>query len=73
MQLVTHGQDALLADKPDEIARAVVRLLKGPALRTQLATAGRRLIETQYTWRRVADSYEDLYAAVMRERDVRNW
>ena len=70
---VTHGQNVILAEQAQDIARATIRLLQDAPLRTRLAVAGRELIEEHYTWRRVAESYEALYRTVIRERNVRNY
>ena len=64
---VTHGRDVVFALRSDEFVSQIVRLLKDPIARTRLALNGRRLIERLYTWRRVADAYEHLYHAVIRE------
>ncbi len=48
---VTNGQDILLADSPNDFAAQVGRLLDGAALRRELGSAARRLVEEQYDWR----------------------
>ena len=45
------GEDVLVADSPDDFAKAVVRLLQDEDLRDQLANNGRHLAETLYDWR----------------------
>lgn len=57
---VTHEQDILLADSPDDFARACVRLLSEPELGARLGQAGRRLMEDRYGWEAVG---RDLMAA----------
>lgn len=59
---VIDGQSALVAE-PDQMADAVIRLLKDRDLQARLATNGRQLIEVQYSWSHVADQYEALYRA----------
>jgi alpha-maltose-1-phosphate synthase len=49
-----------------DLARAINRLLKDPALRARLGTAGRRRVEQQFTWRAVARQTADLYAELTR-------
>ncbi len=70
---VTPGKDVILARRTEDIIKAVIHLLQDPALRREIATNGRRLVEEQYTWRLVGDAYERLYRAVMREHGVRNF
>ncbi|MCU0513898.1 MAG: glycosyltransferase family 4 protein [Anaerolineae bacterium] len=58
---VEHGHSALIAPVA-ALAGEVVRLLQDAPLRQRLAEAGRRLIETRYSWSGVAAQYEALYA-----------
>jgi polysaccharide biosynthesis protein PslH len=57
---LTNGRDARIAGLA-ELPNAVSALLNDSALRGNMRTAGRSLIESRYTWRRVAESYERLY------------
>lgn len=61
---VKHEQHLLIAESSDDIARAVVRLVKDGELRQRLGIAGRELVEKQYTWHRVGLDYENLYREV---------
>jgi len=45
------GRDVLVADTAGEMADAVVRVLRDPALAADLAMRGRRLAEARYDWR----------------------
>lgn len=49
---VVPEEHLLLADRPEEFAQAVVRLLKDAELRDRLGTTGRRLVEEVYSWER---------------------
>jgi glycosyltransferase involved in cell wall biosynthesis len=62
---VEDGQSALIAPL-DGLAEAVARVLDDPALAFRLADGGRALIESRYTWEKVAADYESLYAAVQK-------
>lgn len=57
---VTHGYEALIVDY-DDIATQTIALLRDPARRAQLGTAGREVIRTRYSWHSVADHYWRLY------------
>ena len=61
---VVHEQHVLVADTSDDIARAVVRLVKDGELRQRLGLAARELVEKQYTWHGVGAQYEALYREV---------
>ncbi len=63
--IVENGKCGLVVD-PDsngELADAVIRLLKDPALRKELGDNGRKLIEEGYTWRHVAQKMLDIIKA----------
>lgn len=51
---VEHREHLLLADDPRDFARCVLELLNEPALCRRLGEAGRRLVESRYSWRVVA-------------------
>jgi glycosyltransferase involved in cell wall biosynthesis len=57
---VASSQDILIADDPVEFAAQVVRLLRAPALRQQLATNARRLVEQRYDWAQIGRHFVDL-------------
>jgi len=62
---VEDGRHVLLATRDDEFVERIVALLRDPARRAMLAQSGRRLVEEQFTWQRVADLYEALYLDVI--------
>jgi glycosyltransferase involved in cell wall biosynthesis len=59
---VVDGRPALVAEGPGAVAGAVGRLLSHPLLCTCLGLAGRRCVEEEHGWDRVAGRYELLYA-----------
>jgi glycosyltransferase involved in cell wall biosynthesis len=61
---VQHGQEALIANS-NELVEQIVRVLQDESLRQRLAVNGRKLIESRYSWDSVAESYEQLYRAVI--------
>jgi polysaccharide biosynthesis protein PslH len=58
---VTHGEDILIADGPHDFARNVIRALDNEALRRQLGTAGRNLVERYYSWEVIICELEKAY------------
>jgi hypothetical protein len=46
--MVIDGETGLLADTPDEWARAIARLASDPELRSRMGAAGRRQVEQHY-------------------------
>jgi glycosyltransferase involved in cell wall biosynthesis len=52
------GREAVIADGPAAFAGAVVSLLRDPERREALGRAGRRLVESRYSWIQVAGEFE---------------
>jgi glycosyltransferase involved in cell wall biosynthesis len=63
-----NGESILIADAPVEIANAVMRLLRDPALCDRIAAEARKLIEEKYTWNTAAERYEAVFENVLRRR-----
>jgi sugar transferase (PEP-CTERM/EpsH1 system associated) len=64
---VQVGQEALVADTPQAIAKAVVTMLTNDALREHIGRAGRRYVETHHDWNVVAEKLENVYREVIAE------
>jgi sugar transferase (PEP-CTERM/EpsH1 system associated) len=54
---VQSGKDILLADRPNDFAQSVIGLLRDSHLRRRLGTGARSLVQENYTWGRVAESF----------------
>jgi sugar transferase (PEP-CTERM/EpsH1 system associated) len=52
---VRDGADIAIADTPEEFARKAVALLRQPAERARLGSAGRRLVSERYSWAAAAE------------------
>ncbi|WP_082141444.1 glycosyltransferase family 4 protein [Cellulosimicrobium funkei] len=68
-EIVTDGVDGVLVDPQDTqaLAAAVLGLLDDPERAGRIGAAGRRRVE-DFTWERVVDRYEDLYAGLAEVR-----
>ncbi len=55
---VTHGENILLADSPNDFAKVIVTLMNSPAMRTRLGLAARQLVERNYSWGSVASQFD---------------
>ncbi|GAB4263672.1 MAG: glycosyltransferase family 4 protein [Candidatus Promineifilaceae bacterium] len=55
------GREVLVADTPEEFARAVLHLLHNPALQSHLAEHGRLLAQKKYDWRVVLAKMDAVY------------
>jgi len=60
---VREGENILLADTADELARAVNRVLGDPALAAQLRHNGREWIEAKYDWRTTYRAWDEIYGS----------
>lgn len=59
------GEDLLVADRPEQLAICIERLLEDDDLALSLARSGRRAVEERYDWRQIGDRFERcLLAAV---------
>jgi glycosyltransferase involved in cell wall biosynthesis len=56
-----HGSNALIADTPEDLAEAVVRVLRNPTLGERLRQNGRRWVEERYNWRQVYSRWDEVY------------
>ncbi|HZI79404.1 MAG TPA: glycosyltransferase family 4 protein [Vicinamibacterales bacterium] len=69
---VTPGRDVAIADRPGEFARTVVALLRDPAKRLALGTAGRLLVQRRYSWEQVSREFDSYCESVARIRPARS-
>jgi len=55
------GRDMLVAESPQDFARAALLLMNDPGLRTSLSRCGRNYVEQQHDWRVVTSRLVDVY------------
>jgi glycosyltransferase involved in cell wall biosynthesis len=60
--LVEPGEHLLVADTPEEFARAILLLFGDPVLRGVLAARGLELVRSGYGWDRIGDDLRQAYA-----------
>ena len=65
---LTAGRDVVIADEPDAFAASVVKLLRDPARRLAIGRAGRRLVQSRYSWEQVSNEFEHHCQTVARIR-----
>jgi sugar transferase (PEP-CTERM/EpsH1 system associated) len=63
---VVDGRHLILADRPQDFAEAVCRLLKDPTRRQALGQAGRQLVEQTYDWKTIAAGLDNVYHQTVR-------
>lgn len=66
---VTHGKDILLADAPEDFAKAVAQLSESLELRTRLGLEGRALVERSYGWDALSHKAEQVWIDLARPRE----
>jgi glycosyltransferase involved in cell wall biosynthesis len=64
---VTPGVDIMVADRPDEFAALVARLLDDEGLRRRLGCEARKTAERLYGWDQIERQLEELYDGVLRD------
>jgi glycosyltransferase involved in cell wall biosynthesis len=55
------GKDLIIADDPNEFATWVVNLLKDKQLRQKLGDNARRIIESQNSWKKIAERLDQIF------------
>ncbi len=58
------NEEVMVADEPEEFARATIRLLKEPDLREKLSRQGRSLAEARYDWQVIFKELEKIYQQI---------
>lgn len=64
---VTHGENVLVADTPQEFAQAIVDLLADPQKRDRIGSAGRQFVEKYHNWSTITEQLEVIYNCVLGE------
>lgn len=65
--VIDEGQDGFLtAPLPDSIAERLIYLLERPGLQAQMGARGRDKVAARYTWPRLVEQTEQVYAQVLK-------
>lgn len=65
---IRDGHEMLLAQEDADFANAIARVLNDNALAQQLGNAGRAFVEREYSYPKLAASFEALYLKIMRAK-----
>lgn len=70
LQQIEEGVSGLFVphESPQDVAKAMLRLINSPKLRHQLGSALRRSVETRYSIQAVLPQWAELFDAIMAER-----
>jgi len=67
-----NEEHLLIADKPEDFAKACQRLMVDQDLRIRLAQNGRRLVEEKFGWQRIVAKQKKIYEELMTNGEVEN-
>lgn len=59
------GRELCIADRPEDFAEAVIRLLHDRPLRNSIATAARKAVAERHSWNSVVDSLEETLTGLL--------
>lgn len=62
---VRSGENILLTDTPNDFAQAVLSLLRDANQRQRLGASARALVEKNYSWRKIAESFASVLTEVI--------
>ena len=65
---VNHRENILISDSNEELAKAIISLMKEPDLRAQIIIGGRQLVAARYDWSKLGTRLFDYYRQLLAER-----
>ncbi len=66
-QMITHGQDGLLASSPEEWLECLTQLIQSPELRSQLAHGAQETIRSKWLLSQNAYRWRDVYTQIAQQ------
>ena len=68
-EMVTNGETGFVVERKneDQLAEALLKLLRDPALRTRMGEAGRRRVQAHFNPARMCRDMVEVYRAVLGE------
>lgn len=64
----TDGQDVIIRDDPNALAREAVRLIQDQALRDRITANAKKLVREKYDWQPIAQSLSRIYGELKEKR-----
>ena len=65
---VHHGENILLSDSDEELAKTIISLMNEPDLRAKIIFGGRQLVADRYDWSKLGSILFDYYRQLLAER-----
>jgi polysaccharide biosynthesis protein PslH len=70
---VSHGEDILIADTPEDFAESVVQLIHDDALCQRLVQGGRQLVDMKYDWQVIASQLDQVYKDNVQDEKIHHY
>jgi len=67
-EMIVHGETGFLGETKEELAKAIIVLLKNPKLRKQMGMAGRERFEKYFTVDKMVKEYEKVYDSYIEKK-----
>lgn len=61
---VKHNENILIGDTPENFSAETIKLIRDPELNSKIGSAGRKLVESKYSWKMVAERLNDIYTSL---------
>ena len=61
---VKHDENILIGDTPENFSAETIKLIRDPELNSKIGSAGRKLVESKYSWKMVAERLNDIYTSL---------
>jgi glycosyltransferase involved in cell wall biosynthesis len=69
---VTSGENVIIADHPDDFAKAIAELLKDPEKMERMGKKARELVLEKYDWKKIGKRYSTVYEELANKYTRRN-
>ena len=61
---VTHSENIMIADRPEDFAKHTIELMTNKTLRTRLTEKARKFVESYHSWRKIAGDLDRVYQEI---------
>jgi len=59
-----QNKHILIGDTPQSFAKQTIRILKDPELNHTIGSAGRKLVENRFSWKKAAEALDGIYRTI---------
>jgi glycogen(starch) synthase len=74
-EIIKHGETGILVppNNPDSLASAILKLVVSPDYCRNIGDNGRRIVEEQYSWQKIAKKTLEIYNRIWRDYKTSGW